>query len=521
MKNLFKFMALSTILLVGCQSNNTSSSSISNVSSTSTSTSSSSSTTIESSNNGDIKYDGYYKATTQSVYFKDVRKSYLFKNDLPSKGDQKILVVPVKFSDSTLADSLPGGSEKVKNDIEKLFFGESEETGWESVSSYYQKSSYGKLNLTGKVSDWCTLDMTFMQANYLNANNSQIATSSVYIAREVGKWYLENYDDAHEYDLDQNGYIDALWMVYDWTSNHEYSIDWAHVYWDYTNTTDTPSVENPIPYTYGWAGIEFMYEGGYKDTYDNTLPDAHTFVHETGHLLGLDDYYDSDNKHSYAGCLDMMDYNIGDHNAFSKYLLDWVDPYVVTGDCEITIRPTAESGDFIIVKDDWNHSSTDEYLLIEFYTPTGLNEQDAKQQYTEEYPKMYQNPGIKIYHVDARLGYFKNYRFSYYTDTILGSDTNLAFSTKVAHSNTYSINESLEKNYLIHLLENNAATTLHGTRVPATDETLFHEGDKFDPIDYETCFKNPEYFNDGEYINYIIDVTSLSSTEATIKFTTL
>ena len=30
-----------------------------------------------------------------------------------------------------------------------------------------------------------------------------------------------------------------------------------------------------------------------------------------------------------AGCLDMMDFNIGDHMAYSKFLLGWIEPTVI------------------------------------------------------------------------------------------------------------------------------------------------------------------------------------------------
>lgn len=538
MNRLTKILALSFLLLTGCSNSNSTSINSSsnkpssNVSSTTTSTSSSSlndssntstnnsvsSTIIESTPSEDILYDGYYKATYQSVYFKDVRKSYIFKNDLQSIGDQKILVVPVKFKDSTYADTKLGGSDKVREDLEKVFFGEEEETGWESVKSFYEKSSYGKLNLSGKVADWFTLDMTFNEADSLPLD--VYIDPSVYIKREVGKWYLENYDDAHEFDVDGNGYIDALWMVYDWTSKNEHVLDWAHAYWDYI-CQDEPSIENPIPYTFAWAGVGFMYEGNYTDENGNPLVDAHTFIHETGHMLGLDDYYDYDREHSYAGGLDMMDHNIGDHTALSKYLLNWTDPYVVTDECEITINSFAETGDLILVKDDWNHSSTDEYLLIEFYTPTGLNAKDASQNYAGKYPKMYQEPGVKVYHVDARLGYFCNHSFKQYTDEILSVPDNNAFSTRIAHTNTASTNYVDKRFQLYHLLENKGTNILHSNNKNATDAFLFHEGDRFDPINHEDCFYSSEFFNDGEYINYTFKITEMTDTSATLSFTTL
>lgn len=515
MKKTNKILFLSFLLLTGCFNKNSNDVNSTTTSSQLPQSSSQVSSKIEAPDYGDIKYDGYYKATKQSFTYADVRKSSYYANDLPSTGNQKILVVPVKFKDSTLADTTYGGSDLVKSHIEDTFFGDPLDTGWESVTSFYKKSSYGKLNLSGKVTDWCTLDITYAESEALNGNETGVH-STVQIARMVGKWYLENHNDASEYDLDNDGYIDLLWMVYDWESKNNGENDWAHVYWDSYNQK-VGSEENPIPYTFAWAGISFMYEGGFKDENGNALADAHTFIHETGHTLGLEDYYDYERKHSYAGGLDMMDVNIGDHTGLSKYLLGWTNPYVVTDNCEITINSFTETGDFILIKDDWNHASNDEYLLIEFYTPTGLNEQDSKDSYAGKYPKLFQNPGIKVYHVDARVGHYVNYRFNGYTDKIMGLDDGYLNSTQLAHSNTLS--RSANPNFdLYHLLENNKTPKLHGNGQYANDSTLFHEGDTFDPYDYELCFYVHEMFNDGEYIDYAFEVKSMSDTEATIEF---
>jgi hypothetical protein len=80
----------------------------------------------------------------------------------------------------------------------------------------------------------------------------------------------------------------------------------------------------------------------------------------------------------------MMDMNVTDHDAFSKLSLNWVKPYVVTGDSKIT----HQSG-----RKQWRlhpHSSQkeapgmapafDEYMLLELYTPTGLNQLDSGHQ---------------------------------------------------------------------------------------------------------------------------------------------
>ena len=55
---------------------------------------------------------------------------------------------------------------------------------------------------------------------------------------------------------------------------------WAYkFYWNrYANT------EKPTPNTYAWASYKFADEGV---GYNFNIPDAHTYIHETGHMFGL------------------------------------------------------------------------------------------------------------------------------------------------------------------------------------------------------------------------------------------
>ena len=55
---------------------------------------------------------------------------------LPSTGTPNILVIPINLDNNNATN------EKLL-DINYAFNGTSDETGWESVKSYYQKSSYG------------------------------------------------------------------------------------------------------------------------------------------------------------------------------------------------------------------------------------------------------------------------------------------------------------------------------------------------------------------------------------------
>ena len=91
-----------------------------------------------------------------------------------------------------------------------------------------------------------------------------------------------------------------------------------------------------------------------------------------------------------------MDYNVGDHNPFSKLLMGWVTPYVVCDTSDITLNSFGKSGECILLVDEYS-SIYDEYYLIDFYTPDGLNELEAGNN------GLFSISGIRIYHVDARI----------------------------------------------------------------------------------------------------------------------
>lgn len=71
------------------------------------------------------------------------------ENVCPSTGDVNLLVIPVHTPGSQF------NTDEIRNDIEKAFFAkEDEDIGYFSLSEYYYKSSFGKLNFQGVVTDW-------------------------------------------------------------------------------------------------------------------------------------------------------------------------------------------------------------------------------------------------------------------------------------------------------------------------------------------------------------------------------
>lgn len=441
--------------------------------------------------------------------------------NLRSRGEQRLLVIPVQVNDYP-ASSLIGGVSGSRILIQNAFFGQANRTQWESVASFYNQASYGHLRLQGAVSDWYDSGYSQAQLSALADSKGKTYVSELLLENALA-WYKTTYDDILDYDRDSDGFVDAVYLIYSSPYAARSSLFWAYTSFATGNLGST-HLTDPVPNAYAWSSFDFL------NVY-NDRPDAHTLIHETGHLFGLADYYNtsstvlssSQNGSDYAntygptGRVDMMDYSVGDHTVYSKLAMDWTRPKVVTGSGTITLRPFAWEGDCILIKNDWNGSAMDEYLAIEFYSPTRLNYADSQNAYGSV--RLMRSYGLKVYHVDARLGYYRtdsSGTFLGYVDTTDPSTfpadvrLNHTYYQKVAHTNTVSTSENGFPLY--HLLESSGENTFL-TGAAASDATLFKAGDSFGLNTFADFT-----FHDGSALGYTFTVESLTTYSATISF---
>ena len=475
----------------------------------------------------------------------------------PSVGNAKLLVIPVWFTDSNKFIK-EANKDHVWQDIHDAYFGDTDTVGWESVESYYATESLGALTLTGTVSAWYEpgQSYSYFGSDPYDEDTGEGCPKTMNLAENATKWYFDNHasEKRTDYDLDKDGYIDGVMLIYAapdnvTLNNSRYDNLWAYCYWvqDY----NAQNVNNPGVNAFFWASYDFMYgkevassrtgNRYYAGDTSHCKIDAHTFIHEMGHMFGLEDYYDySSYSYSPAGGFSMQDFNVGGHDPFSSFALGWGEAYIPEGSCTINLKPFATSGEMILLSPNWNKADSpfDEYLLLEYYTDLGLNSLDTTYGYMSQYGKSYpmgtKEYGIRLWHVDARLLYTST---GYFSSSMMTTDPTLKSArVLLAVTNTYDDGDEYTAGYLSPLAQDptdrnydkkfaeynllqlirNKSMSSPKTKSLFTASDLFKKGDSFTMDKFAKQFVNNGKFNNNSELGFSFEVNACNNTYASI-----
>lgn len=277
---------------------------------------------------------------------------------LPSTGTNRILVFAVDFPDYKFERRDPAA------DLKDMCFGPEElyngDYPLESVFAYFERSSYGRMHLTGDVFNY--------SAEY----------SIDHYEEENGKALLEEVLAAYDEQLDYNDYdvngdkvIDSVAIVVpSRVAEIDRDDDGIPDWWPYS-----------VPY-YGYGVYDGLKAGTYcvnissfgdRPGFNNRL------AHELCHAMGLPDYYrytpddlyGTDGMTGSAGC-ELMDEGYGDLSAFSKLMLGWFkedEIQIYTGEeTSFDISPMQHKPSCLIIPRDKDKGFLSEFFLIEYLT---------------------------------------------------------------------------------------------------------------------------------------------------------
>ena len=409
-------------------------------------------------------------------------------------GDLNVLVVPLSWQDYAANDedlmTMKKAVGRVHEDGQIVDYTSESE----SLSSYFDQSSYSHLKLTSYFTDWFEMPYTFQQMKEYNFDQ-------VYM-EEIGMidWLKEQNLDMSLFDKDQNLIYDAVVFL---NSAVDTEDDYYHM----------ASFEGAVQIDYSYGDYhrgteEALGINSFINVNTNVSDAANVLIHEFGHILGLIDYYDV----TYSGIdavghYDMQSGNAGDWNAYSKYAVGWIDPVVVTGlssgeSIDIEIGAFQTTGDAIVVpasESDFD-GPFDEYMLIDLFSDTGL----AAYQTDYNLYDIKGALGVHMYHVNAKME--KNDLSELSTEEgVIGT---------VHQTNAYNI----KGKYMIELIQSsgvNTFTHLEGQLYPYVGrDDFFYEGDVFLAEEY-TEFLVDGKMDNGVSFGYEIEIVSIDQQNET------
>ena len=415
---------------------------------------------------------------TDATNVKDVTDLGYYIDGCPTIGSPAVLVIPVEFRDVTAA-SKGYTTEAIMNAFMK-----DGECDYYSVYDYYYISSYGQLTLDITVLDYWFRPQ-YSSSYYANATlnyyGEEIWGGDQLIMDEALA-YLATIMDLSKFDSDNNGTIDAVVFI-NTLEIGDTNFEWAYRYWNLYTDSDGYYYEydGVSANDYLWASYQFLYEAEDGLSFDDiSAMNPYTFIHEFGHILGAEDYYDTAHIYDPMDRYDVMASMRGDHNAFTKFNYGWLTTsrLVVTDtSVTLTLEDFSKNGDTIIIANSWDEKlgAYQEYYIVVYYTSSGLNDEAIGGGY---FPR----EGIVVYHINAVLKDEEYDGITYYY---------------LANSNTDPSDEYGSEDNLIEFVMN------------GNDTYTYVVGDSL-----------PSVIDDnGNYLAYTFTVDALDGEYATLTFT--
>ena len=316
---------------------------------------------------------------------------------MPCVGEAHVLMVAVSFPDAQHDFSA--------DELQKQCFGpENPESPYypqESISAFYSRASYGRLNLIGKVYSYTA---KYEIDAYMQTDPRKVDYHTRDNLLDEVLEALDSVVDYKDYDLDKNGILDSVVIVLPKEAkgrdaNDDGTEDWVPCSGYYYGSAKHDGV-TPAKMCIG--ARDPIYPADFNSTW----------IHELGHAMGLPDYYqhlNANNQNDYQGLTgstgwEMMDDADGDFSSFSKLMYGWFkgnEVQIYTGGTQTyELKSMQDTPNCVLIPRGGFNGFYSEYFLVEFNTPTG--------NYTGGFVAnnrhiLFQHGGVRVMHCNAEL----------------------------------------------------------------------------------------------------------------------
>jgi len=400
------------------------------------------------------------------------RQKSITKRHFPTKGTQKSLVILAQFEDLKFTTRQARASFSTM--LNQSGYAENGATG--SARDYFIASSNGQFNPQFIVIGPYTLPHLVSYYGGNGKDGKDRPARLMQFCRDAVEAASADVD-LSEYDIDNDGYIDNVFIYYAGYSEAEGGA--ANSIWSHQYGVVADSVIGTTTFN-GKTISSYACSSELKGYSGSTMSGIGTFCHEFGHVLGLPDYYHTvNNKATTLGRWDIMDngsyLNNGNtppaYSAFNRFYLGWLSPIQITDPTTVNLYalsqqysvPTLPQA-YLIADGEHNMNpkepNINEYFIVEYRQKTGW---DAYMP----------DSGMIIWHID--------------------------YNSKAWADNTVNnINDSVQTigSHMRAFIENPSGIQTYSR------PGAFHEGDKFSPTLWSGISLEQPIDNINEYADH-------------------
>lgn len=283
----------------------------------------------------------------------------------PLKGSPKSIVILVNFSD--LKFIIPNPQQAYSRLLNEK--GYSDNNGIGSACDYFEACSNGVFSPQFDVYGPYDLDESYSYYGANSGSNHNVRAREM-IVQACTKAY-EAGVDLSQYDTDGNGVVDNVFVYY--AGHNEAEGGGENTVWPHRSVV----VNSP---TYGSVRIfDYACTSELRSSRGSQMCGIGTFCHEFGHVLGLPDFYDTDNSYRYTvGNWSIMcsgSYNGNGktppaYTAYERFMLGWLSPVQLTEAGRYSLAPlNTDNTAYLIANGVHNLSGSNpspvEFLLLE------------------------------------------------------------------------------------------------------------------------------------------------------------